>query len=335
MSWRRLAARSFDTAMCGMMYAIQRRHRLHGGSREALTRYIESSAALSREEYYRSAPVEIIAANGAAPGTLKWVSPITSGFAENDHAFALHFPAPAGNGAPTVLFLHALMSASDRGYRRWAARFNAAGWSACFVHLPYHYSRVPRGHRNGELAITADLVRNAEGLRQGVTELRQLMAWLRGNGVSEFGLWACSYGGWIGALLASVERDFRFVALMEPIVDVDHAIWQSPTGAALRRELRRTGIEPELPARHFPLVSPLHGQPLCGGERVLLAAGEYDTIAPAAAIARLQALWAGSTLLSEPQGHFGYRLMPAAWDWLEAKGWLETSNIQHPTSNIQ
>jgi len=323
MSWRRLTARTLDTAMCAMMFAIQRRHRLDDGSREALARYIDSCVPLSRDEYYRFAPAEIVAANGSVPGALTWESPITSGYAENDRAFALHFPAPGDEDAPTVLFLHALMSASDRGYRQWAARFNAAGWSACFVHLPYHYSRVPRGHRNGELAITANLVRNAEGLRQSVAELRQLMAWLRGKGVGEFGLWGCSYGGWIGALLASVEKDFRFVALLEPIVDVDHAIWQSPTGTALRRELHRVGIEPALPARIFPLNSPLHGPPLCGADRVLLAAGEYDTIARAADVAELQAQWSGAAMITEPQGHFGYRLMPAAWDWLQAKGWLE------------
>jgi len=86
-------------------------------------------------------------------------------------------------GAPTVLMLHALASTSDKGYRVWAGRFNAAGWNACFVHLPYHYSRVPPGCQNGELAITPDLVRTGQGLRQGVTEMRQLMAWLRGRGV--------------------------------------------------------------------------------------------------------------------------------------------------------
>jgi pimeloyl-ACP methyl ester carboxylesterase len=336
--FNRLSARTLDAAMCGMMYAIQRRHRLDSTSREVLARYIDTCAPLSRDEYFRHAPAEITVASGSQPLELTWTSPITSGYAENDRAFALHFPAPGRPDAPTVFFLHALMSASDIGYRRWAARFNASGWSACFVHLPYHYSRVPRGHRNGELAITANLVRNAEGLRQGVTELRQLMAWLRAKGVKEFGVWGCSYGGWIGALLASVERDFRFVALMEPIVDVGHAIWQSLTGLALRRELRRIGIEPELPARHFPLTSPLHGQPLCGADRVLLAAGEYDTIARAEDVAALQARWAGSTMITEPQGHFGYRLMPAAWDWLESKGWLETSEITsntRETSNIQ
>jgi pimeloyl-ACP methyl ester carboxylesterase len=311
--------------MCGMMFAIQRRHRLHAGSRDALASYIESHLGRSREEYFLPGSVEIEDDTDLPPHSLVWQSPISSGHAQNDTAYALHFPAPGNPQAPTVLFLHALMSASDRGYRQWAARFNAAGWGACFVHLPYHYSRVPKGFSNGELAITADLVRTAEGLRQGVTELRQLMAWLRGKGVSEFGLWACSYGGWIGALLASVERDFRFVTLIEPIVNVDHAVWHSPAASAVRRELRRAGIEPELPARHFPLASPMHGQPLCGAERVLLVAGRYDTIARVEDVAELQRLWSGATMITEPQGHFGYQLMASAWKWLEGKGWLRES----------
>lgn len=320
-----LAALTVDTAMSAMMFAIQRKHRLHPGSRDALASYIDQSAASSRDEYFQLVPAEISVAENSVPQTLTWTSPIGSNHPPNDRAHALFFPAPENPEAPTVFFLHALMSTSDRGYRRWAERFNAVGWSACFIHLPYHYSRTPAGFRNGELAITADLVRTAEGLRQGVAELRQLMAWLRLRGVTEFGLWACSYGGWIGALLVSVERDFRFAALIEPIVDVEHAIWHSPTGLALRRELIRHGIEPALPAQHFRLTSPMHGEPLCGADRVLLVAGEYDRIARLRDITKLQARWSGATLLTEPQGHFGYRLMTAAWEWLNAERWL------HPT----
>src|SRR5258708_33014381 len=95
--------------------------------------------------------------------------------------------------------MHALMSTSSVGYPRCAMHFNQLGWNACLVRLPYHYSRVPRGYWNGELAITCDLVRNAEGLRQGVIELRQLIAGLRIHGCRDFGVLATSYGGWAGA----------------------------------------------------------------------------------------------------------------------------------------
>jgi pimeloyl-ACP methyl ester carboxylesterase len=212
------------------------------------------------------------------------------------------------------------MSASRIGYSRCAARFNELGWNACFLHLPYHYSRVPRGYWNGELAISADLIRNAEALRQGVTELRQLMAALQARGCNEFGILATSYGGWMGALLATVERDFRFVALMSPIVNIEHAIWESPAGLFIRRELRRANIEPALIARHFHLSSPLHNQPLCDPARVLFVAGEFDSIAPAAHIETIHEKWRGSELLRVPQGHFGYRMMRDTLARLKKRG---------------
>ena len=80
------------------------------------------------------------------------------------------------------------------------------------------------------------------------------------------------------------------------------------------------GIEPALVTRHFPLASPLHGSALCGADRVLLCAGEYDRIAPAADIARLHVQWPGSEYLQVPQGHFGYRMMRTVWARLIERG---------------
>jgi pimeloyl-ACP methyl ester carboxylesterase len=325
MNLARISANISDWGMCAMMWALQRRHRLPPDSREVFERYIAEHSAIAREQYFAAPP--------ASPGdycltvskrtAIRWFTPVCTAHGENNHAHVDYYGCELGPTAPTVLMLHALMSASDFGYRRWAADFNARGWNACFVHLPYHYSRRPGGHRNGELAITSDCVRTAEGLRQGVCELRQLMALLRMNGCREFGLWATSYGGWIGALLASVERDFRFLALMAPIVDVTHAIWESPAAWALRPELVRHGIARELIEEHFAHVSPLHAPPLDPADRALLFAGEYDHVAPAHTITRLYAAWPGARLHSVPQGHFGYRMMRTAWAELIASGALE------------
>ena len=318
----RFAAASVDLLVCASMNFVQSRHRLHARSCDEMERYVAECEKLTAHDFY-AAPRdgEIASAIGDAYGaTVTWRSPVDSKFPANNIARTDFFPCARGWSAPTVLMLHALMSASHIGYRRWAVHFNELGWNACFVHLPYHYSRVPRGYWNGELAITADLIRNAEGLRQGVIEVRQLMAALRERGCGEFGILGTSYGGWIGALLAIVEREFRFVALMAPIVNVEHAIWESPASVFMRRELRRAKIEPSLVTRHFHLSSPMHNEPLCSAERVLFVAGEFDLIARPADIEKIQQKWRGAELLHVRQGHFGYRMLRETIGRLKQRG---------------
>jgi pimeloyl-ACP methyl ester carboxylesterase len=308
--FHQLAATGIDGFLCASMNLLHTRHRLNGHSRAQMERYVEECERLTAKQYYASPRDDNLAKaleNGRA--TIAWHSPIKTQFPANNIARADFFPSESGRSSPTVFILHALMSASRIGYRRCAERFKEVGWNACFIHLPYHYSRVPRGYWNGELAITCDLIRNAEGLRQGVTELRQLMSALRERGSGEFGVLATSYGGWIGALLAMVERDLRFVALMAPIVNIEHAIWESPAARSIRRELRRANIEPSLVARHFHLSSPIHNAPLCNPEQVLFVAGEFDSIAPLEQLETIQQKWHGSELLHVRQGHFGYRML--------------------------
>jgi 1-acyl-sn-glycerol-3-phosphate acyltransferase len=317
---RRFTATGIDSLMCASINFIQSRHRLHARSRGEMERYVTECEKITAHDFYAVPPNGGPGSVIGAGAMITWRSPINTKFPANNIARADVFQCARGWRAPTVLMLHALMSASHIGYRRWAARFNELGWNACFVHLPYHYSRVPRGYWNGELAITADLIRNAEGLRQGVIEVRQLMAALRERGCHEFGVLGTSYGGWIGALLAMVERDFRFVALMAPIVNVEHAIWKNPGARFMRRELRRAKIEPSLVARHFHLSSPMHNEPLCDGDSVLFVAGEFDSIARAADLEAIQQKWSGSELLRVPQGHFGYRMLRETIARLKERG---------------
>jgi pimeloyl-ACP methyl ester carboxylesterase len=320
-------ARTLDFAMCMLVNRIQRRHRLDAGSRTALEAYLDECQDLTPVQFFAAPALDPRHASEPESGqpVLQWETTRPSGYPANDRAHALLFmPHPC---APTVLMLHALASTSDKGYRLLARRFNAAGWNACFIHLPYHYSRVPPGCHNGELAITPDLVRTAQGLRQGVTELRQLMAWLRTQGVREFGLWATSYGGWIGALLLGIEPDFRFAILQAPIVNVSHAIWESATARHLRSELVRCGITQSLVERHGHLTFPLRVQPACGADRILLAAGIWDQIVRADDIAALHRGWPGSALISVEQGHFGFRMAEACFKHLSAHGLIGTKAL--------
>src|SRR5437660_2206190 len=256
--FHRFAASGTDAFLCASINCVHTRQRLKGSSRDEMERYVEECERLNAQQYYAS-PHDNNLVEGLKNGraTIEWRSPIETQFAANHVGRADVVPSQHGRSAPTVLILHALMSASRVGYRRCAERFNELGWNACFIHLPYHYSRVPRGYWNGELAITCDLIRNAEGLRQSVTELRQLMSAFRERGSGEFGVLATSYGGWIGALLAMVERDLRVGALMAPIVNIEHSMWHSAAGRSSGRGQLRSTIEAGLVARYLSLCSPV------------------------------------------------------------------------------
>jgi hypothetical protein len=300
---RRPWARVTDATTCALLNLAQWRHRRHATTREDLEAYLAACQAVDRAAFYGAPPLESVE---ESPGYLAWQTPHASNIAENDRTSAWLQPCDRGWSAPTVLILHALMSVNDIGYRRLAAKFNALGWNAAFLHLPFHYARRPRGYLNGELAVTADLVRNGEGLRQGVSELRQLMAWLRTRGCREFGVYGTSYGAWTGALLASIEEDISFIALLQPIADVEHAIWQSPAGATIRRLLRHNGIDTSMTSRHAHLSSPLHARPKTDPDRIILAIGTYDRIAPPDRVRALADAWNGARVITSPQGHFGY-----------------------------
>jgi hypothetical protein len=305
-AFEKALAYAMDGAMCGTMNLLQWRHRNQVCTQEELQSYLSACSVLSREEFYRVPPPSGKCQNGR---WIEWDTPVLSGFPENDRARVRLQLGRGGTSGPTILLLHALMSASDFGYLRVARRFNERGWNTVFAHLPFHYSRTPRGYLNGELAMTANLIRNGETLRQGVIELRQLMAMLRDEGCKEFGILGTSFGGWNGALLSFLESDFRFIALVQPIVNIEHAIWQNPGSVLMRRLLCTSGILPGESERHAHLTSPLHGIPLCGADRVVITAGVYDKVSPTSDLLNLKDRWPGATLLEVRQGHFGYRAL--------------------------
>ena len=164
-------------------------------------------------------------------------------------------------------------------------------------------------------------------LRQSVVEIRQLLVWLRGQGATKFGLLGSSYGGWLAALLASLEPDLHFLALLAPLVNLGHALYEGPTSWTIRNQLARAGLDRALVDSHAHLSSPLCAPPAGRiAERTLIVAGLFDHIVRLADLAVLHESWPGSELLTVPQAHFGYAMIPQAVTWLCARGLLTSGH---------
>ncbi len=309
-----------DTIICAMMNAAQWKLRHHAVTRERLEEYLTHCAPLDHQRYY--------ALPHPGDGTEEtywrrdgnrffWNSPVQGIYPENNIACADLYETSNAAKAPTLILLHALMSAHDLGYRRIARHFNQRGWNVLFPHLPYHYSRRPKGYANGALSITSDLVRNAEGLRQSVIELRQLMAWARHRGSRRVARLGTSYGAWVSALTLALEMT-DFTILLQPIADVGHATFRSPASRMMSRLLKKNFIQPNLIARHAHLTSPLHLTPLTDPQRIAVIGGKHDRISPSRHLKSLCNHWKAARYIEVNQGHFGYEAMRHALAATEA-----------------
>lgn len=302
-------AKIIDGVSFGIVNALQVRARSGSHGPEEMEEYVNRWQGVAIHDFYRI-PENYQGAALPERGVFRCSSPLSSGTPENDHIHFEYWPGPRGHQSPVMFMLHGVMSVSDVGYRMWARTLNQLGWSAIFFHLPYHYGRRPAGAASGEMALTANLIRTSEGIRQAVIELRWIIAALRQRGAPHIGIWGTSYGGWIGSLLCVLEPAISTAWLLEPIVDVDWAIWESPAARTIQYQLRRRRIPRELVRRHMPLVCPTHHRPVVPTERILLVAGTFDRIAPPSSIRALQNSWTGARYAEFRQGHVGYQLMP-------------------------
>jgi pimeloyl-ACP methyl ester carboxylesterase len=305
-------ALAVDIASFGFVNVMQARHRLPSDFRARWDVFTAEWAQRPVREFY-DIPPGITPPELPDHGRLHFPSPFPGDFPANNTAAFDFFPCGQGWSAPTMLLAHGLMSVSDIGYRLWARRLNARGWNAVFIHLPFHYSRRLPWHFHGELCVGGELLRTAAGIRQAVVECRLVLQQLARKGGKLFGGWGTSYGGWIMALLGCFEPLLQRLILVEPILNIENAIWRAPSSIMLRANLRRVGLTPEDTSGSLRLVCPVYQQPMMEGRHILMLAGQYDRVAPPEEIEDLARRWSGSRFACFPQGHVGYTLMPESF----------------------
>jgi len=307
-----LRAVALDFVSFGFVNLLQARHPLPADFRTRWDEFSVEWAARPVEDFY-AVPPGFVPPELPDHGRLHFPSPYPGDYDINNNAAFDFFPCAKGWTAPTMLLAHGLMSVSDLGYRLWARRLNARGWNAVFVHLPFHYSRRLPGHFHGEFSIGGELLRSAAGIRQSVVECRIVLQQLEKKGGRLFGGWGTSYGGWIMALLGCFEPLLQRLIMVEPILDIDNAIWRSPSSISIRASLRRIGLGPQDTKGNMRLVCPLYQKPLIDPKHILMLAGQYDKIAPPEEIEELSRRWGGTHFACFPQGHVGYTLMPESF----------------------
>jgi hypothetical protein len=279
---------------------------------EEWNRYAEGWLRKGTTEFYQTAgkvPEALMAGRQQVP------SPVPCDREENNTVHLRVWPGREGMKSPAMILLHSLFSASDVGYVYWASVLNRLGWTAIFYDLPYHYRRRPKGTWSGELVFGGNLIRSAETIRQAVAETRMVVQMARAAGAPKVGLWGMSLGGWVASLTLCHEPDLACAWLVQPIPDVATAIWDSPGGWVIRRQMEARGLSRDQASRMLPMVCPSFGKPKVLPEKILLVGGRHDRIARPEQLRALAKEWGGAHYREVGQGHIGYQAMPMTWRW--------------------
>lgn len=243
---------------------------------------------------------------------LRFPSPAPCKLECNNHIWVeFHISKPLDE-APMFFIQHGWRSVSVQGYHRMCRGLNALGVNAGILHLPYHFSRRPKGSFNGELSITSDIARSAHAMRQAVQEVCWLKDLMRKVGVPHVGLWGTSYGAWISAMAITVDPGFDGALLLEPPVEIEELFWETPLFSNLQKELNRLKIPRERVRDLFKLVTPYHHPLRIPAEQVLILGSEHDPIGYPASLKRLHEAWPGSYYEIFPYGHISYKLHTSA-----------------------
>ncbi len=225
-------------------------------------------------------------------------------YPENNTVHGRYYAQPGDGKRPTVVVLSGWLT---NGYTFYENTLITAvleeGCHAMMMAMPYHMQRTPTGCYSGEYAVSSDLKRNVEGLRQGVSDARALIGWLQQRQAGPVGILGISLGGWVGSLLATCEPRLDFVILAEPAVDPANMLWGTSLCRYLRRNLSAAGFSREMVIQHCRLVQPATYKPVVPREHILILAGLYDQCARRAWVDQLWEKWGRPPIKRYPLGH--------------------------------
>ena len=195
-----------------------------------------------------------------------------------------------------LLWLERLAFTADRFYR--------AGLDVVIHVLPGHGRRRPPGvQRSGSTIFDMDLTRTNETFAQVIHELRALLQLLRAAGTGPVGAFGMSLGGYLTALLASVEPELAFAVPMIPLASLADMMWAAGDGDPRLARAVEHGWSQEAVRDFCRVHAPLARPPLVPNDRRLIIAALGDRICPPEHAEALWRHWGRPRIHWYPGGH--------------------------------
>src|SRR6202011_11605 len=126
---------------------------------------------------------------------LRFTSPVTTQYPENDQVNARWYPAtPRPDRPKQALIVMPQWNADAISHNALCEIANRFGVSALRLSKPYHDIRRPAELERSDYAVSSNVGRTTEACRQAVVDIRSCIDWLELQGYEQFGVLGTSLG---------------------------------------------------------------------------------------------------------------------------------------------
>ena len=166
--------------------------------------------------------------------------------------------------------------------------FYRLGLDVVLLELPFHGRRSPGGNvHSGELFPSADFLRTNEAIGQAISDLRQVVLWLKLRGLQQIGSIGVSLGGYISALWAGLD-ELDYCIPVVPLVSMGGIAWEVVRAQCDEAQLMRHNVNRDMLESIYQIHAPLEYEVRVPRARRMIIAGLGDAMVPAE---QPRALW--------------------------------------------
>ena len=164
---------------------------------------------------------------------LRFTSPVITPFPENNLVNARWFPARGRRAV--VLLPH--WNSDALSYVGLCRVLNWMGIAVLRMSLPYHDIRRPTEIYRADYAVSANIGRTLDSVRQGVVDVRCCLDWLESQGYNRLGIVGTSLGSCYAFIAASHDRRIRVAAFNHASTYFADVVWHGQSTRHIREGL--------------------------------------------------------------------------------------------------
>lgn len=183
---------------------------------------------------------------------LRFTSPVRTPYPANNLANARWFPARGRRAV--VLLPH--WNADAIAYTGLCKGLNLLGVAVLRLSMPYHDIRMPDEIRRADYAVSANIGRTLDAVRQGVVDIRSCLDWLEQQGYRQLGLIGTSLGSCYAFIAAAHDPRVRVAAFNHASTYFADVVWHGQTTRHIREGIEAQ-IDLERLRRLWLAISPM------------------------------------------------------------------------------